>query len=142
MSTTAPSKKSPARSRTRKPIARKRTSKSEIAADQTDDKAQGTVKKSARHLPSGQPEQLMILVAAIVFGILGLFIHILVVVSIVLMALLLGLIAAEARSQRGRGIVSEVVNEAKVVIEEVKKPGHLDSDDSAKQSESTSGTAN
>jgi uncharacterized membrane protein len=84
----------------------------------------------------------MILVAAIVFGILGLFIHILVVVSIVLMALLLGLIAAEARSQRGRGIVSEVVNEAKVVIEEVKKPGHLDSDDSAKQSESTSGTAN
>ena len=56
------------------------------------------------------------------------------------MALLLGLIASEARSQRGRGIVSEMVNEAKVVFEEIKKPGHLDTDDSAERSETTSGT--
>jgi hypothetical protein len=75
----------------------------------------------------------MILVAAIVFGLLGLLIHLLVIVSIVLMALLLGLIASDARSQRGRGIVSEVVNEAKVVIQDLKKPGHQDADDSGEQ---------
>jgi uncharacterized membrane protein len=140
MSTPAPNKKTPTRSRTKKPISRKRTSKGGIAVDQTDETPQGTVKKSARNLPSGQPEQLIILVAAIVFGLRSLIIHILVVVSIVLMALLLGLIASEARSQRGRGIVSEMVNEAKVVFEEIKKPGHLDTDDSAERSETTSGT--
>jgi Flp pilus assembly protein TadB len=140
MSTPAPNKKTPTRSRTKKPISRKRTSKSGIAVDQTDETPQGTVKKSAHNLPSRQPEQLIILVAAIVFGLLSLIIHILVVVSIVLMALLLGLIASEARSQRGRGIASEMVNEAKVVFEEIMKPGHLDTDDSAERSETTSGT--
>ena len=56
------------------------------------------------------------------------------------MALLLGLIASEARSQRGRSIVSEMVNEAKVIFEEIKKPEHLDIDDAAERSETTSGT--
>jgi hypothetical protein len=140
MSTPAPNKKTPTRSRTKKPISRKRTSKSGIAVDQTDETPQGTVKKSAHNLPSGKPEQLIILVVAIVFGLLSLIIHILVVVSIVLMALLHGLIASEARSQRGRGIASEMVNEAKVVFEEIMKPGHLDTDDSAERSETTSGT--
>jgi hypothetical protein len=70
----------------------------------------------------------MIVVAAIVFGLLGLFVHVLIVVSIVLMALLLGLLAAEARTQRGRGIVSEVVNEAKVVFDDIKRPATIVSD--------------
>jgi hypothetical protein len=84
-----------------------------------------------RNLGSGVPEQLMIVVAAIVFGLVGLFVHVLFVVSIVLMALQLGMLASEARNQRGRGIVSEVVNEAKLVLEDVKKPGVAPSDDSA-----------
>jgi len=80
----------------------------------------------------------MILVAAIVFGLVGLVIHPFVIASIVLMALLLGLIASEARRNRGRGIVSEVVNEAKVVIEEIKKPGKVDTGELSAPSTTTS----
>jgi membrane protein implicated in regulation of membrane protease activity len=80
----------------------------------------------------------MIVVAAILFGLAGLFIHVLIVVSIVLMALLLGLLASEARNQRGRGIVSEVVNEAKVVLEDIKKPGQQASDEGTDSSAASS----
>jgi hypothetical protein len=81
----------------------------------------------------------MILVGALIFGLVGLFIHILIVVSVVLMALLLGLLASEARSQGGHGIVSDVTNEAKVVIGELKKPGRVASDDSVVQVDDSSG---
>jgi hypothetical protein len=59
------------------------------------------------------------------------------VVSLVLMALLLGLLASEARGQRGRGIVAEVVNEAKDVIDEAKKPGTSMTDASTDASSTT-----
>jgi hypothetical protein len=81
----------------------------------------------------------MILVGALIFGLVGLFIHILIVVSVVLMALLLGQLASEARSQGGRGIVADVTNEAKVVIGELKKPGRVASDDSVEQADDSSG---
>jgi hypothetical protein len=81
----------------------------------------------------------MILVGALLFGLIGLFVHILILVSVVLMALLLGLLAAEARSQGGRGIVSDVTNEAKVVIDELKKPGRVDGGDSVVQADDSSG---
>jgi hypothetical protein len=81
----------------------------------------------------------MILVGALIFGLIGLFVHVLILVSVVLMALLLGLIASEARSQGGRGIVSDVTNEAKVVIGELKKPGRVDADESVMQAEEPPG---
>ncbi len=81
----------------------------------------------------------MILVGALIFGLIGLFVHILILVSVVLMALLLGLIASEARNQGGRGIVSDVTNEAKVVIGELRKPGRVDTDDLVVQGEDSSG---
>jgi len=79
----------------------------------------------------------MIVLAAIAFGLVGLFVHILFVVSLVLMALLLGLLASEARGQSRRGIVAEVVNEAKVVIDDVKKPGELTTDTSSDDAAAT-----
>jgi Flp pilus assembly protein TadB len=138
MTTASPSKTAPTRRRTKISTARKRTPKREIADDSSDEVQKAPINRTVHHIASGQPEQLMILVAAIVFGIAGLIFHLLVVVSIVLMALLLGLIASEARRQRGRGIVSEVVNEAKVVIEEIKRPGQADTGDSSERPATTS----
>jgi Flp pilus assembly protein TadB len=137
MASTSTSKNTPSRSRTNKPIS-KRAPRHKIAESQGDDTQQGSIKQTGSRLPSGQPEQLMILVAAIVFGLVGLVIHPFVIASIVLMALLLGLIASEARRNRGRGIVSEVVNEAKVVIEEIKKPGKVDTGELSAPSTTTS----
>jgi hypothetical protein len=121
MATTTSKKRTSARSTAKKTVARKRVSKRTPGADQN--AASSETSQNSQPLPSGLPEQLMIVLAAIGFGLGGLFVHMLFVVSLVLMALLLGLLASEARRHRGRGIVAEVVNEAKVVIDEVKKPG-------------------
>jgi hypothetical protein len=127
MATTTPKKRTSSRSTARKSNnARKRATKKTTSADQSASETPTATDEGARRLPSGLPEQLMIVIGAIVFGLVGLFVHVLFVVSLVLMALLLGLLASEARGQRGRGIVAEVVNEAKVVIDEVKKPGSAD----------------
>src|ERR1700722_18770277 len=122
MATSTPKKRTSTRSTTRKATPRKRTAKSASTDDLADVATPNEAGQTSRRLPSGLPEQLMIVLAAIAFGLVGLFVHILFVVSLVLMALLLGLLASEARGQRGRGIVAEVVNEAKVVIDEVKRP--------------------
>ena len=134
MPTSTPKKRTSTRSTARKATTRKRSSKSAPTNDQTEAATSNDAGQAARRLPSGLPEQLMIVLAAIAFGLVGLFVHILFVVSLVLMALLLGLLASEARGQRGRGIVAEVVNEAKVVIDDVKKPGTLTSDTSTDDS--------
>lgn len=61
------------------------------------------------------------------FGLVGLAIHILWIVSIVFMALSVGLIGAEARRQHGHGLVAEVVAEARGVVDDIGTPA-LDSD--------------
>lgn len=127
MPTPATSKKTPARTRVKRPATSSRAVKSRVAVDKTVE-SRGPASKSARQLPSGQPEQLMILTAAIFFGLIGLFIHVLVLGSIVLMAVLFGIVASELRSARGRGIVSEVVSETKTVFEDIKKWGRGDSE--------------
>jgi Flp pilus assembly protein TadB len=135
--TPTPAKKTARTSRAKQPTSNRRAAKKPTSGN-TSAVANGeNTGQAARRLPSGQPEQLMILVGALIFGIAGLFLHVLVVVSLVLMALLLGMIAAEARGQRGRGIISEVVNEAKVVLDEIKKPGQTDTDDSPEQTTTT-----
>jgi hypothetical protein len=63
-------------------------------------------------------EQLAILALALVFGLVGLAIHVLWFAAIVLMALLLGLMASELRGRRDGGVISEV---ATAVREEAKK---------------------
>jgi hypothetical protein len=68
---------------------------------------------------SGGSEHLIILVAALVFGVLGLAVHFLWFVSIVLMALTLGLLGAEIRRHRGHGLVAEVVAQAKGLADEI-----------------------
>ena len=92
---------------------------------------------------SGQSEQLIIVVAALGCGLLGLAIHILWIVSIVLMALLVGLIGADSRRQRGHGLVAEVVAEARGVMDDIAQPD-LGSDNPAEQDsqpETESGTS-
>ena len=88
--------------------------------------------------PLGQSEQLIILVSALAFGLGGLAIRALWIVSILLMTLLLGLMAADVRNTRGRGIVSEVVNEAKVMVDEIRQPRTIDRDHSNSDSGSSS----
>ena len=105
-----------AQSRTR------RTMKQPAAADDAvNESARRRVPSNTRSL-AGQSEQLIILVVALGFGLIGLAIHFLWIVSIVLMALLVGLIGAEARRQRGHGLVAEVVAEARAVADDIGTP--------------------
>jgi hypothetical protein len=90
--------------------------------------------KSVRSLAGG--EQLLIAVAALAFGLVGLAFHALWIVSIILMALLVGLLGSEARRQRGRGLVAEVVAEAKGLADEIGTPALAPADEVT--SESTS----
>lgn len=64
-------------------------------------------------------EQVVILSLALVFGLVGLVIHVLWIASIVLIAILLGLAAAALRRRTGRGAVSEVAAQAKNVVAEI-----------------------
>ena len=66
-----------------------------------------------------QTEQIAILALAIICGLIGLAVHVFGLASIVLMSVLLGLIAADVRGRRGRGVISELVAEAKNVAEDI-----------------------
>jgi hypothetical protein len=66
-----------------------------------------------------QVEQVVILGLAIAFGLVGLAVHVLWLVSIVLMAVVFGLIAATLRGSRGRGVISEVAAEAKSIAADI-----------------------
>jgi hypothetical protein len=66
-----------------------------------------------------QTEQIAILALAIICGLIGLAAHVFMLASIVLMSVLLGLIAADVRGRRGRGVISELVAEAKNVADDI-----------------------
>jgi hypothetical protein len=68
-------------------------------------------------------EQIAILALAILLALIGLAVHIVLLGAIVLMAVLLGLLAADIRSGRGRGVISELVAEAKHVAEDISSGG-------------------
>jgi hypothetical protein len=110
----------------KKPVVRKRAVKKKVAVvegatPELSARQQGLAHN--RRKLSGQLEQLMILGVALLFGLIGLAVHFLWFISIVFMAILAGLIAAEIRGARGRGIISEVVAEAKNVVEEISNSG-------------------
>ena len=60
-----------------------------------------------------QAHQIAILVLAIVFGLIGLAVHVFALASIVLMSVLLGLIAAGIRNHRDGSVIAELTAEAK-----------------------------
>jgi len=122
----ATSKRTPARRAQKNTGVHKRATRSRTATAVAKVQESGA---SLVHRPSSQSEQLVILVGALAFGLLGLAIHFLWIVSILLMALLLGLIASEIGGRHGRGIVAEMVNEVKVVVDEIKTPGSRTDDD-------------
>jgi len=64
-------------------------------------------------------EQLAVVGLALLLGLVGLAVHVLWVVSIVVMAILFGLIASGLRGDTDRGVVSEVVSEVKIMAEEI-----------------------
>jgi hypothetical protein len=72
-------------------------------------------------------EQVVLLALALLFGVIGFAVHFLWFGSIVLMAVLLGLIVSEMRSRRGESVISEVVTtvmvEAKSVAEAIASGG-------------------
>jgi Flp pilus assembly protein TadB len=72
-------------------------------------------------------EQVVLLALAILFGVIGFAVHFLWFGSIVLMAVLLGLIVSEMRSRRGKSVISEVVTtvivEAKSVADAIASGG-------------------
>jgi Flp pilus assembly protein TadB len=78
-----------------------------------------------------QIEQLALVALALLFGLVGLAVHVLWFVSIVMMAIQLGLIASEFGNRRGsKGIISEVTHEVAIVVEEIKSgPSDQDSSD-------------
>jgi uncharacterized membrane protein len=72
-----------------------------------------------------------ILALALLCGLVGLAVHVFWFVSIVLMAVLLGLAAAALRRRPGSGVVSEVVAEAKSVATEISSAGDSPSGDAS-----------
>jgi hypothetical protein len=72
-------------------------------------------------------DQVVLVALAILFGVIGFAVHFVWFGSIVLMAVLLGLIASEMRSRRGKSVISEVVTtvmvEAKSVAEAIASGG-------------------
>jgi hypothetical protein len=107
------------RSATRKPsLARRRPAKK---ADPIAEVGLGrsVTASSARRESSRQVEQLGVIALALVCSVIGFAVHAFWFGSIVLMAMLFGLTAAELRTARGRGIISEVVSEARIVTQEI-----------------------
>jgi hypothetical protein len=82
-----------------------------------------------------QVEHIAILSLALVSGLLGLALHVFWFVSIVLMAVLLGLIASTVRRRPGSGVVSEVVAEAKSVAADIGSAGSTGSQAGNSQAE-------
>jgi hypothetical protein len=85
---------------------------------------------SGRREAARRAEQIVILTLALLFGLIGFGLHFLWFVSVVLMALLLGLFASELRGRAGGGVVSDVANavreEAHNVAQEVTGAGAED----------------
>lgn len=67
-----------------------------------------------------QVEQLALLALALGFGLVGFLVHLFWIVSVVLMSVLLGLIAANLRTSRSRGgVISDVVSEVRGIADDV-----------------------
>lgn len=75
---------------------------------------------SSRPTSSRQIEGLAVITLALLFGLIGLAVHVLWIVSIVLMAMQFGLIASALGNGRGRSVISEVAEEVVTVVEEIK----------------------
>lgn len=106
--------------RTRQRSVRKPASRLEGAT--TDHSGSSARVFRARGQSARQAEQLAILALALLFGAIGFAVHFFWFPSILLMAVLFGLSASELRSQRGGGVISEVVStvvsEAKGIAED------------------------
>ena len=70
---------------------------------------------AAKRETSRQVEQLAVLALAFICGLVGFAVHFFWFAAVLLMAVLLGLAAAELRAGRRRGLISEVAAEAKNV---------------------------
>jgi hypothetical protein len=109
--------------RRRRPSVKKKAVVGEVpAVDQT---RAGGPGPGGRWESARQADKLVILGLALLFGLIGEAVRVLWLASIVLMAILFGLIAAELRGRRagGGGVISDVVTtvmtEAKNVAEEI-----------------------
>jgi len=104
----------------RKRPVRKQAVATEIVTDLSPD---GDRWSLARRESSRQVEQFAVLALALTCGLLGFAVHFFWFPSVVLMAILVGLTAAEMRSGRRRGVISEVVAEARNVVEDITSRG-------------------
>jgi Flp pilus assembly protein TadB len=87
-----------------------------------------------------QIEQLALVSFALLFALTGLAVHVLWFVSIVMMAIQLGLMASEFGNRRGsKGILSEVTHEVVTIVEEIKS-GASDRDTTADAADPESAT--
>jgi hypothetical protein len=75
--------------------------------------------RTASRESAQQVEQLAVLSAALLFGLIGFAVHVLWFASIVMMAALLGLMASGLRRRGDRGVVSEVVSQVKLMAAEI-----------------------
>jgi hypothetical protein len=122
VSPTAASPKNPAYRSARSPRRRSVVKKVPESEGLINDPPGGVDRGSrGRRESSRGAEQVVLLGSAILFGVIGFAAHFLWFGSIVLMAILLGLIVSEMRSRRGTSVISEVVTtvmvEAKSVAE-------------------------
>ena len=82
---------------------------------------------AARRESTQLVQQLAVLALAIVLGLIGLALHFLWIPTIVLMAILFGLLASGLRGQRGEGVIAQVattvMDEAKSVVDVVSEHG-------------------
>ena len=65
-------------------------------------------------------ESLALVALALIFGFIGLAVHVVWIVAIVLMAILFGLLASEMGNRGGRSVISEVAGQVGAVVEEIK----------------------
>jgi hypothetical protein len=112
------------------PLSRRRPAKRKDAVSEVAviDRSPTAQAPSTRREPSRYVEQLGVIALALVCSVIGFAVHAFWLASIVLMAILFGLVAAELRSARGRGVISEVMSEARVITEEVTSGRGSDSD--------------
>jgi hypothetical protein len=87
-------------------------------------------------------EQLSVLSVAIVLAVIGVAVHALWIVAIVVMAVLWGMVAADLRRERGRGVMAEVVttvvDEAKGVAHALSEAPHGEAGDDADHADDSS----
>jgi hypothetical protein len=103
-------------------------------------------REGGRRQTTRRVEQLLLLTLAIAFGLIGLGLHVLWIVSIVLMALLWGFMAAELGSSRREGgvvsdVVTAVVSETREVTKDITHAASEVGDDKPTRSASESETA-